>query len=218
MDPLRGCLALGPLGLYLLTLAVLNLRPRPTLISGPRDTAALVIGLAGLVLVGPIELLLPQRALTVFAIGAWLAALACYGLAACLVVLFARRRLVIYNLPPSVGRPVVLDVIAGLDPHSRQAGSTMVSPRLEIELRIDEAPWLCNLSLVSQRGDDDPAGWQRLEAALAARVRELKVGPNFCGTWLLTASMAMLAWVGWQVVTQPEAIQRSFWEMLRIYE
>jgi len=28
----------------------------------------------------------------------------------------------------------------------------------------------------------------------------------------------MLAWVTWQLVTQSDAIQRGFWEMLRIYD
>ena len=217
MDPLRGCLALGPLGLYLLTLAILNLRRRPTLITGARDTTALAIGLAGFVLVGPIELLLPQRALNLFAAAAWLAALACYGLTVCLVILFSRRRLVIYNLPPATGRALLLDAIDRLDPQASLAGSTVASPALGIELRIVEAPWLCNVSLVAQGDDGDAAGWQRLETLLAAQLRDYKAGPNFCGTWLLSASVAMLAWVTWQLVTRPDAIQRGFWEMLRIY-
>jgi hypothetical protein len=163
-------------------------------------------------------LLLPQRALNLLAPVAWVAALAAFSVVVCVIVLCARRRLVIYNLPASLGSAWVLGVIEQLDPHSRLAGSTAVSPELGIEVRVHEAAWSRSVSLVSQGANDDPAGWQRLEGALAARLREVKAGPGLAGVWLLAAAAAMLGWVAWQLVSRPEAIEREFWEMLRMYD
>ena len=62
MDSFRLCLALGPLAIYLLLLGAINLSRRPFLVTGARDLAALGVAVAGLVVVGPIELLLPEDA------------------------------------------------------------------------------------------------------------------------------------------------------------
>ena len=62
MDPFRVCLAMGPLGVYLLAIGLMNLSRRPWVTTGFRDGLALTIGMMGLVIVGPLELLMPGRA------------------------------------------------------------------------------------------------------------------------------------------------------------
>ncbi len=59
MDPLRFCLAIGPVTVYLLLLGAVNLSRRPLLVSGVRDAAALALAAAGLAIIGPLELLFP---------------------------------------------------------------------------------------------------------------------------------------------------------------
>jgi hypothetical protein len=60
MDPLHVAIALGPLATYLLVLGVLNLSSRPLLTTGGRDAAALAMAIAGLMVVGPMELFLVE--------------------------------------------------------------------------------------------------------------------------------------------------------------
>ena len=72
MDSFRLCLALGPLAIYLLLLGAINLSRRPFLITGARDLAALGVAVAGLVVVGPVELLLPEDAIHVYQSYVWL--------------------------------------------------------------------------------------------------------------------------------------------------
>ena len=61
-DHVHQIVALGPLAMYLLVLGILNLSRRPFVTTGARDTAALGIGLSGLVLAGPMELFMPEQA------------------------------------------------------------------------------------------------------------------------------------------------------------
>ena len=60
LDPFRLCVAVVPLALYLLLLGGLNLRRRPTVVSGGIDLAALACGIVGLAAIGPLELFLPE--------------------------------------------------------------------------------------------------------------------------------------------------------------
>ena len=66
MDPLHLSIALSPLAVYFVLLGIINLSARPQLTTGARDTAALAVGLSGLVVVGPMELFLPERAAAQF--------------------------------------------------------------------------------------------------------------------------------------------------------
>ena len=48
MDPLHFCIAVAPFAVYLLLFGYLNLRGRPFVTTGARDSAALAIGIIGL--------------------------------------------------------------------------------------------------------------------------------------------------------------------------
>ncbi|MFM7107161.1 MAG: hypothetical protein ACKOZU_00890, partial [Planctomycetaceae bacterium] len=113
--------ALVPPGLYLVAVAARHLRRRPTAVSGAADVALLAAALAGLVLVGPMELLQPAGVR-----GAWrtVLPLVLVALAAALALLATRPRLVIYNVSLEQIRPVVAQVAATLDPAARWAGET----------------------------------------------------------------------------------------------
>ena len=100
MDPFRLCIALGPLGLYLLLMGALNLGRRPFTPSA-RDIAALGIALSGLILVGPVELLMPRELRVRFGSYVWLYWLlltSMYFSILTLLALSARPRLSLYNI------------------------------------------------------------------------------------------------------------------------
>src|SRR5579862_4982844 len=111
MDSLRFCLALGPLAIYLLLIGGINLSRRSWVITGSRDLAALGVGLSGFIIVGPIELLMPQHAANQFGPYIWLMLLVMYSLALSLAVLMSRPRLTIYNVSASELRAILAEVI-----------------------------------------------------------------------------------------------------------
>ena len=70
----------------------------PFVTTGTRDTAALGIGIIGLVIAGPMELFFPEEAASQFGGKVWLLLIAFYGLCVSLIVLLLRSRIVVYNI------------------------------------------------------------------------------------------------------------------------
>src|SRR4051812_131679 len=101
METIYLCVALGPLALYFLMLGLVNLSHRPLLVTGARDAAALGLALAGFVIVGPMQLFMPEQAATQFGPYVWLLMVSFYALCVSLWILLSRPRLVIYNVSPS---------------------------------------------------------------------------------------------------------------------
>ena len=69
MDPLHFSVAAIPLAVYLLLIGILNLRKKPFVTTGARDSAALAIGIAGLMIIGPMKLFFPEGAGSRFGTG-----------------------------------------------------------------------------------------------------------------------------------------------------
>ena len=149
MDPLRLCLALGPLAVYLLLLGAINLTRRPMLISGGRDLAALALALVGLAVVGPAELFLPEDSIVHFGAFVWVMVLALYALWVTMIILMLRPRLVIYNITVDKLRPILADVVEHFDPDARWAGDSLVLPTLGVQLHLDSFGTMKNVSLKS---------------------------------------------------------------------
>src|SRR5688572_14542424 len=99
LDPLHATIALAPAAVYLLLIGMLNLSSRPFVTTGLRDSAALGVALMGFVIVGPMELFLPERLLARLPMPwlVWPILIAFYLLCLTLLVLLQRPRLVVYN-------------------------------------------------------------------------------------------------------------------------
>jgi len=216
MDPLRLCLALGPLALYLLLLGIINLSKRPFLISGSRDLAALGVAVSGLILVGPIELLLPEEAIQAYRGYVWLLLGAMYGLCLSLVVLVARPRLILYNMSADELRPVLAQAIDALDPEARWAGSSLSLPRLRVELHMESSPAMRTVSLVASGEQQSFSGWRQLELALAVRLKRAESSPNPWGVVLSLASVMMIGTLTWHLASRGQEITQAFRDMMRI--
>ena len=201
MDPFRVCLALGPVAIYLVVLGLLNLSRRPLLVSGGRDAAALGLAAAGLVFVGPVELLFPDR--FVPHVGAWSGLLpalregafsgllllashllpvafyvAAYGLTLAMIVLMLRPRLIVYNISLDQLRPILAETVEQIDPGVRWAGDSLTLPGAGVHLYIDNHPAMRNVALVSAGSRQEHAGWRRLDAALAAALGRVESARN----------------------------------------
>ena len=109
IDPFRLTIAIVPLAAYLLVLGAINLRRRPFLTSGGADLTALGVALSGMAFVGPLELFRPEALTREVGNYIWLFVLVLYWLWLVLMVLFARPRLVVYNISMEELHPVLAE-------------------------------------------------------------------------------------------------------------
>jgi uncharacterized membrane protein len=217
VDPLHLSIALGPLAVYLILLGLINLSSRPQLTTGARDTAALAVALCGLVVVGPMELFLPERAAVHFGGGSvvWLMLLALYALLVCLLLLTLRPRLVIYNATIEQIRPTLLQVISGLDGDAHWVGDSVMMPHLGVQLHVEPFFPMRTVLLVSSGPRQIYAGWQKLESALAAAFRKTSSPPSPYGVSLVLLGLLMVALMTFSVVQDTPSVAQSLSEMLR---
>jgi hypothetical protein len=219
MDPFRLCLTLGPLAVYLLLIGSINLGRRPFLVHGRRDAAALAMAVAGLVIVGPFELLLPSAAFAWLGSLAWLywlIILIIYGLAVTLVVVLARPRLVIYNITLDQLRPILAELVPKLDPDARWAGDSLSLPNLGVQLHVDNLSVLRNISLSAVGLSQSHAGWRRLELALAESLRGVEVARNPHGYNMVTTGLIMVVVLVIFIARDPSGVTRSLFEILNL--
>ncbi len=218
MDPLRFCLAIGPVTVYLLLLGAVNLSRRPRLVSGVRDAAALALAAAGLAIIGPLELLFPFGPLSLLfpfesALRSgpyvWLGLTAMYGMCVVLWLLVLRPRLVIYNLSADKLRPVLAELAGRLDPAARWAGDCLSLPGLGVQLYVDSFASLGSISLCSAGGNQSRAGWRRLETALGSALRREEVGRSPRGLTFLAAGLLCVAVIVWAISRDPQAVAQS---------
>ncbi len=216
MDPFRLCVALGPLALYFLAIGLKNFSRTPRVVSGTRDTAALGFATAGLLLVGPIELLLPALPLRVTAY-VWLLLLVLYVLFVSLVVLLLAPRIVVYNVSYEQIRPALAEVVNQLDAEARWAGGSVSLPRLNVEFYLDDYPFIRNVSLISTGTPQSYSGWRQLERRLREQLRaSVETVPNAWGVGALATAVVILGRMGWLVYAHPEQITQGFVEMMRL--
>ncbi|MDZ4820163.1 MAG: hypothetical protein SGJ20_14440 [Planctomycetota bacterium] len=216
MDPVPLAVALGPLALYMLYLAGINLLRRPVLVSGAMNSAAVALSVSGFVVVGPMGLLLPEGAVNVFGAWVWLLMLGFYGLSVTLCILLSRPRLVIFNLSAEQLRPVLAEVVAKLDSEVRWAGDSLMLPHLGLQFHLEPYSPMRSLSLVSIGDRQSFAGWQRLEKDLRVALRQTEVSPNPRGFSFLTCGLLLLSWPIYLTIKDGTAVAQALREMFRM--
>ncbi len=216
MDPFRLCVALGPVAVYLLLLGMINLFRRPFCVSGTRDTAVLGVAVSGLVLVGPVELLMPVAASIQFGPLVWPLLIGLYFAVLSAILLFLRPRLVIYNISRDELRPVLADLAIDLDADARWAGDCLVIPTVGVQLYLEYSATFRNVSLVSAGGVQDYQGWRRLATALEASLRRLEVVRNPKGISLLSAGVVLALILLLSIAADPEAAVKSISEVMNL--
>jgi hypothetical protein len=215
LDPLHFCIALGPLAAYLFLLGVINLSSRPFLTNGARDCAALGVGIVGFVVVGPLELFLPEA--TAFQLGAWVwvLLLTAYSLTVTLCVLVMRPRLVIYNIQPDQVRPLLANILPLLDREARWAGECLILPTLGVQLHVEVFATMRNAQLIAAGPKQSFEGWMKLESAISTELRGTISRRNPYGVSLVFTAVALIGMITLALVQDPAAIQESVREMLR---
>ncbi|MBM4002652.1 MAG: hypothetical protein FJ295_05090 [Planctomycetes bacterium] len=222
-DRVHQIVALGPLAMYLLLLGLINLGRRPFLTTGARDTAALGIGISGLVLAGPMELFMPEQAAANWPGFVWLLLLCFYSLCLTLAVLLMRPRLVVYNIRSEQLRPLLGTVVGQLDKEARWVGDCLVLPQLSVQLQIEQTDFLRTVQLISAGSLPEGqtyeayAGWRRLELALRAALRGSSSTRNRHGYLFALTGLALVGLIAAYLTNDPQSVAQGFWQMLRLH-
>ncbi len=205
-----------PLGLYLLALGAINLRRRPLIVRGAFDAISLAAAVSGMVIVGPLNLFMPDAAAARFGPSVWTLLVTFYVLCVVLYVLTARPRLVIFNLTRKQLWPVLELVVRRMDGDAKLAGDAVQLPQLGVQFHLESAAAMRSLSLVATGDLQSHSHWKRLHAELAAALSGLEVPPNPRGFTLLAAGLFLLGWPLVQLLQMsPKAIARQLLYMLR---
>jgi hypothetical protein len=213
MDPFRLCLALGPVAMYLLLLGAVNLRGRPLVFSGVRDATLLALAIAGLMVVGPMELFFPYSAAAQYGPRVWLLLATLYVTCVLMVLLLLRPRLVIYNMSADRIRPVLAEVVERLDADARWAGDSLALPGLGVQLYVDHFAPSRSVSLVSAGGSQNRLGWRRLELALRTALAREEPRRNPRGAGIVAAGLLIVAVLATTVVRNPQSIVKALSEI-----
>jgi hypothetical protein len=203
MQVFASCVVFLPLAIYLLVLGWINLRPWPLVVSGARETAALGLALAGPVLIGPGQLLLPPAATQHFGAWIWPLLALLYALAVLLAILISRPRLVIFNIDPAELRVVLTSLATELDAGAHWAGDTLALDGLGVELRIEAFASMSNVSLIAGGEPQSAAGWHHLERSLRSALTGARSRRNGRGAALIALAALMLFWLAYRVAENP---------------
>jgi len=216
MKTFQLCLALAPFALYLLAIGLVNLRRRPLLITGTRETAALGLALSGFVVVGPMQLFLPAAAANRFGPYIWLLLLAFYGLSLSLWLLVTGPRLVIYNCSVAELQPVLAAMLPVLDTEARWIGDSVMLPQMGVQLHLQTFPVLRNISLVPLGDVQSFSGWRRLELSLRGALRQLETPRNPAGVSMVSAGLLLISALLFKALEDPQAVAQGLFEMLQL--
>lgn len=189
--------ALLPVAAYLVAVGCLHLRRRPVALSGHVDVALLTLGIAGMVIAGPLALLQPGAGTS-----AWTTAVLLLGFAVVVAgaVLAARPRMVIYNVGLDQMRPVVASVAAGLDPTARWAGETAALPARGLQVHLDERGPARTVSVIAA-GRTSAEAWAEFSRRLRRAIRTIRVRPSPWAWAFLTAGFAVGLASAWLALT-----------------
>jgi hypothetical protein len=214
IDPFRLGVALVPLASYFLLLGLVNLRRRPWLTTGARDLAALAIGVSGMILVGPVELWMPEAAAAAFDYYVWILLITFYGLVVIFLLLVARPRLVIYNIDVQQLRPVLSGIMDQLDAEVRWAGDSLSLPTLGVQLHLDSFPVMRNVSLVASGPRQSLEGWRQMEEALAVALSSTMVARNPGALGFVGIAILLIAGTLFYMLSNPQAVAQGWGDML----
>ncbi len=203
---LTGVFSLAPLLLYLLWLSYITRRERPTILTGPWDFAALMVGLSGFILVGGGLLLFLMQSNVRFLIRGnfealreawakeylvWVGTILLYFLfvvgGVALTLQSRRRTLVIYNVDPAAFETTLAEVFEQIGRPVERRGNLFVGglPLCEVD------PFAGGRTVTFRWVSEDHLLFQEVERQLREAVQTLAPSENPAARWLSTTVVGL---------------------------
>ncbi len=190
MSNLEIGIALLPLGLYFGLLGISLCRSRPLVRNGAWDFAALAFGLIGFVMVGPVKLLFPVGALSVWGVFSFVMIVLLYGLVVILIGGALGLKTVVYNIREAEFSAAFSELQQKEEIQS--LGNMVVIPKMRIQFSVNVLSKNRIVLLKSTSWNQNLAGWIQWEAMLREALGKVKSPFNPWGTGLLVIGFALL--------------------------
>lgn len=196
MQFLSPLTALGPLSIYLIFLGLVNLSSKTRLLTGRQDFIALSLGVSGLIVVGPMQLFLPQEAMIRFGSNAWYPLILLYLFCTMWLFLLNRPRLILYNLKKKDLFCFMEHIVRREKWTVHAHGNVMQITEIGIQFEIISFAAMKNITLRATRAEQSMPGWQVLRKALLTEFQTHHAGFNRGGVFFVACGLIVAA-VGW---------------------
>ncbi len=198
-------LAGTPIAIYLFLIGSLDLRRRPLVTSGWRDTLTLGIACSGLAAIGPMQLFFPTSAASLWPGWVWLLLFGLYFLSLILVLLWSKPRLIVYGMSPAQFRDSLLDAARVVDAGAEWNGQVLTLPQAGIQLAA-EASTTRRVHVVALVGVlQNVKDWLALERALVNAARQIEGSRSaLSGGLFILAGLSLLLIAITPVLMHPE--------------
>ena len=216
MSTAHLCIALGPLTVYLLLMGLINASRQPFVTSGARDTFSLALGVAGLVMIGPLRLFVPEQAISAFGPWTWALLGAFYILCVLLIGMTSKPRLVVYNIPATQLRTSLGSLVAELDKTAKWAGDSVELPKLGIQLSIESKNTMRSCQIVAVGHSQNLANWAKLRIELATRLKTVKVTANPYALSMIGFALVLGTLIALQIIQNPQIVMDDLRNFLRL--
>ncbi|MEC7500846.1 MAG: hypothetical protein VX970_03870 [Planctomycetota bacterium] len=189
-----------PLSFYLFFLGVMNLSRKTRVLTGRQDLIALSFGVAGLVIVGPLQIFLPPAGMIRFGNHIWYPVVVLYLFGVLWLSMICRQRLIFYNLKYDAFSRIFERVTEREIWTVQRHGDVVQISELKIQFEILVAEAVKNITLRATRGEQSSAGWNALQNAIRDELLSHYTVPSVYG-WIYVASGIVVAAVGWTSIS-----------------
>ncbi len=208
-DPLLTILLISinllPIGIYLCALGLLHAAGRPVVMTGVRDFLLLAFAVSGLVINGPLGLLLHSRLMPGFVAHTHWFALPVYVVLVAALAPRSLEKLVAYNCSESTLASALRAILDRAGVRYQELPGSWVLPDRGLVLELDGFPALANTTLVF-RGAPDRALYQRIARELPELIRASRTGWSFLGFIMAAAGGMIVALPIWTLARNPAVL------------
>ena len=185
--------ALMPIAIYLIYLGTLNLSRRPRALLGAIDSLALSIGVSGLVIIGPLQMLLPSTAMVRFGENVWYPMVLLYFFGVTWLLLLSRPRLVIYGIRSHTFQMCLSSVLTRNQWSADQNENIVRIHELGIDFEVCVFPMMQNVILRPVQSQQSLGVWRKLRAEMTTELQEQSACNYGVGFGLLLCGLAVAA-------------------------
>ena len=185
--------ALMPLAIYLIYLGLLNLSRKPRVVLGAIDSLALSIGISGLVIIGPLQILLPSTAMVRFGENMWYPMVLLYIFCVTWLLLLSRPRLVIYGIHSHTFQMSLSSVLKRNQWSADQNENIVRIDELGIDFEVCEFPMMQNVTLRPVQSQQSLGVWRKLRAEMTTELQKQSACSYGVGFGLLLSGLAVAA-------------------------